>query len=322
MFFKTRRCLTVVFVLSLLIPMHIDKNGYAAGRPKIAFSSTRDGNSEIYVMDIDGHNHVRLTDDPAIDEDPSWSPDGKRIAFVSRRSGVRQIHVMDSDGQNVIRLTNEAINREPAWSPDGKKIAYTRSKGGYQIWVMDANGQNQIELNQIGSNSHPAWSPDGKRIAFVSYRHGGTGIYVMDENGKNEHRLTPDRQFTANPSWSRDGNWIAYGAIDEEHTFQIFAVRVDGSGLPKRLTPDPPHKTRPAWSPDGDTIAYTSWNAVLNHGTIHLMTTEGEHVKKLSEVHGGSDTDPDWFAPVGWSVSPAATLLTTWGKIKGPTSGR
>ena len=95
MFFKVRRCLTVALVLSMLISMHIVKSGYAAGRPKIAFSSTRHGDSEIYVMDSDGRNHVRLTDDPANDSEPSWSPDGKRIAFVSRRSGVSQIYVME-----------------------------------------------------------------------------------------------------------------------------------------------------------------------------------------------------------------------------------
>ena len=81
-----------------------------------------------------------------------------------------------------------------------------------------------------------------------------------------------------------------------------------------------PNKRSPAWSPDGDTIAYTSWDALFDRTTIHLMTAEGEHLKQLSEEHDGSDTDPDWFAPVGWSVSPAANFVTIWGKIKKPTS--
>ena len=144
MSFTARRFLTTMLVVSVLIQMQFAKSGYAAGRPKIAFSSTRDGNSEIYVMDIDGRNHVRLTYDPGMDEDPSWSPDGERIAFVSRRSGVRQIYVMDSDGQNLVRLTEESVNSEPTWSPDGKKIACTRSKGGFQLWVMDADGPSIV----------------------------------------------------------------------------------------------------------------------------------------------------------------------------------
>ena len=142
-------------------------------------------------MDSDGGNHVRLTIDPAIDYDPSWSPNGDRIAFVSNRDhGYDRIYVMDSDGGNVTRLMKDSINRCPAWSPDGRKIASTRNT---QVYVMDTDGQNLVQLTYIGYNRHPAWSPNGKRIAFVSSRDGGAEIYVMDENGNNQERLTPER---------------------------------------------------------------------------------------------------------------------------------
>ena len=276
-------------------------------------------------MDSDGGNPLRLTIDPARDYDPSWSPDGDRIAFVSNREkGVEQIYVMDSDGRKLMRLTKEATHQQPAWSPGGEKIAYVRNKGGRQVWVMDAVGGNQTQLTQIGKNEQPTWSPDGKRIAFVSYRHGGPAIYVMDENGNNEDQLTPVMNFTANPSWSPDGNWIAFEALDEENSFQIYVVRADGVPRLERLTRNRPFKLQPAWSPDGNTIAYTSWSILFdrNRKTINLMTAEGEHLKQLSDEHDGNDADPDWFAPVGWSVSPAANFITMWGEIKKPTSGR
>ncbi len=85
----------------------------------------------------------------------------------------------------------------------------------------------------------------------------------------------------------------------------------------ERLTHNPPHKKYPAWSPDGDTIAYCSWD--VHTPPIHLMTADGIHLKQLTELHGGKDTDPDWFSPVGRSVSPAANFVTIWGRIKEPT---
>ena len=321
MSFEARRCLTAVFVLSLLILMHIAQIGYAAERPKIAFSSTRDGNSEIYVMDSDGRNQVRLTDDPANDLDPSWSPDGERIAFVSNRErGQEQIYVMDSDGGNPMRLTNDSTHQEPAWSPNGDKIAYVRNRGGRQIWIMDADGGNQTQLTEVGKNRNPAWSPDGGRIAFRSLKNGAAGLFVMEKNGSNPKRLAPDRNITSNPAWSPDGQRIAY---DESLGFwpsSIYVVESDGGGQPESLTDNLTNKWGPTWSPDGDMIAYVQ-EVPNNRTTIHLMTAEGKYLKQLSAAHVGDDT-PDWYAPVGWSVSPAANFVTIWGEIKIPTAGR
>ena len=88
MSFKTRRLFAAALVISLLIQMLIAENGYASRRTKIAFTSSRDGNYEIYVMDDDGSNQRRVTVNPASDRHPAWSPDGKKIAFVSNRNNV------------------------------------------------------------------------------------------------------------------------------------------------------------------------------------------------------------------------------------------
>ena len=319
--FSARRFLTAVLTLSLPIQPQISVDGYAAPQAKIVFSSTRDWNGEIYVMDGDGRDHVRLTDDLAIDSNPAWSPDGKRIVFVSRRhGGVDQIYVMDSDGGNLKQLTKDFNCSEPAWSPDGTKIAFTRSEAGRQVWVMDADGGNQTRLTHAGQNIQPAWSPDGKRIAIASSRFGG-GIVVMDEYGNNREIITRGVWSHYNPSWSPDGQWIAHDFWHKGTIFQISVVRTDGSRHSRMLTRKGPQKRYPAWSPDGHTIAYVQ-EAPNGKMTIHSMTAGGRYIEQLSEVHEGDDSDPDWFDPRAWSVPRDTGVVTTWGKIKEPIPER
>ncbi len=319
MVFKARRYLAAAVVVSLFIQMHIATMGYSAAPAKIVFTSMRDGNYEIYVMDSNGGNQVNLTNDPAVDWSPTWSPDGDRIAFVSSRRTYSHIYAMDSDGRNLIQLTKESNDSDPAWSPDGAKIAFTRPiEGKNQVWVMDADGGNPVQLTHIGSNQFPAWSPSGNRLAFVTWkRHRGTEIYLIDRNGNNEQRLTQDLATKTIPSWSPDGQLIAYSGLRNE-VFQIYTVKTDGSGLAERLTHHLPNKSSPAWSPDGGMISYTSWSSGVP-ATIHLMTPDGQHLKQLSEERG-YDFESDWFDPVGPRVFPAAKYATIWGAVKQPTS--
>ena len=127
----------------------------------ILFTSNRDGNEEIYVMNADGSNQTRITNNHSIDSLAEWSPDGSKITFYSDRDGNNEIYSMNADGSNQTRLTNNsADDRYSIWSPDGSKIAFTSNRdGNYEIYVMNADGTNPIRLtNNSADDENPSWS--------------------------------------------------------------------------------------------------------------------------------------------------------------------
>jgi TolB protein len=170
----------------------------------ISFSSSKDGNSEIFVINIYGKRFKKLTSSFGINVSPVFSPDGSRIAFVSDRGGSPQIYIMDSDGRGLKRLTFEgSYNTSPSWSPDDKWIAYTGRKiGKNQIFMVKSDGTDLRQLTHSGNNESPSFSPDGLFLAFDSDRDGKRGIYLMRINGEGQKRITPTNIKAMSPKWS------------------------------------------------------------------------------------------------------------------------
>ena len=259
----------------------------------ITFQSNRDGNDEIYVMNGDGSGLINLTNNPADDSAPFWSPDGKSIAFQSSRNGNSEVYVMSADGSNPTRLTNNpSDDAVDGWSPDGKRILFhTARDGNYEIYVMNADGSNQTNLtNSPADDEIPDWSPDGTKIAFTSDRDGNPEIYVMNADGSDPSRVTNSPGEDLFPYWSPDGTSIAFYSHRDGNS-ELYRMNVDGSNQ-VNLSNNPADDAPPAsWSQDSTKIIFGSDRD--NNRDIYVMNADGSDVIRLTD-NPADDVSPDW----------------------------
>ena len=170
---------------------------------EVVITLSKDGNSELYVIDRKGKIKRRLTQLPSIEVSGTWSPTGREIAFVSDRSGQPQIYIMDSEGFGVTRLTYEGkYNDSPRFSPKGDVVVFVSrgEDGKFQVCTIDVTGQNFIRLDQTGSNENPHWSPDGWHLVFCKYQGKTNDLYIMDRYSQKIKKITSDGK-SSNPAW-------------------------------------------------------------------------------------------------------------------------
>lgn len=167
----------------------------------IALTLSKDGNSEIYLVDTGGNVKARLTTNAAIDGSPSWSPAGNQLAFVSNRAGGPQIFRMTSAGGGASRISKKGdYNQTPDWSPgEGELaswVAYAGREGSnFDVFAVNVKSGQVKRITQGGGRAtDPTYAPDGRLIAFSSSR---GGIVLANDDGNNQTTVmkagtTPD----------------------------------------------------------------------------------------------------------------------------------
>lgn len=253
---------------------------------RFAFAASRTGNSEIYSMKPDGSGLIQLTDDPAADGLPAWSPDGTSIVFTRTEAGGSSIWTMDADGSAARRL---AEGETPKWSPDGDRIVYAADG---TISVIGTDGSAPEAVVSEGTQglryvTSPAWLGDDTHIVFIGSRGDGLGsdVYSVGVDGDGLEKLTATTAEEAAPHTSPDGRRVAYFT----HSTCICVMDADGSAAAE-LAKWTGKGASLTWSPDGEWIAIAGGA----HGPAFVEVVRADGSARIRITEAGDFADITW----------------------------
>ena len=302
----------------------------APATAKIVFSGNREllENRDIYLMNTDGQGVVNLTNHPADDVLPVFSPTGEQILFCSDRdrfSFSYDLYLMNADGSDVRRVFPKSQERiTPTWAPDGKQIAYVRVKLGVaSLHIAPVDGKKEARVT-IGIM--PVWSPDGREIAFLNrqLKHPRYITVLNVRTSRAKFFFPPDAPgWLRHPAWSPDGNKLAFTwmrvepEIENVNKEALYIVNRDGTGLHQLIDEEGPPVNRPVWSPAGDELLYQRPDEDFKHVHIFKMSVVGGLPTQLTDLTVWNSLG-DWFDPAyALPISPQPQLLTTtWAEVK------
>ena len=311
--------LSIVLVFTGVYPVFAT----APKTEKIAFTSNRDGNNEIYIMDPDGTGQTNLTQHGASDVQPAWSPTGAQILFVSNRDGKPDLYLMDADGKNVQKVFDDlTVRTAPAWSPDGERISYCLTATARELYIAFLDTKIEKRITPVGtSDGYSDWSSDGTKIVYdAPLKQGATSsrIHVLNlTTGQQEVLLGEVVLTTMNaPAWSPSGDKIVFTWFEGGNS-AIYVMNNDGNDPERIVRPLAGFSTaHPIWSPNGKALVYERYELGNNNRHIYTVDLNGGEPEKRTRQ--GVNFFADWFDPeFALPVAPRPHLLTTvWGKMK------
>ncbi len=262
------------------------------------FSSDRDGNSEIYALNLANLAPARLTNNTAQDMQPALAPDSIQVAYVTNQDGNNEVYLTGVNGGVPLNLTqNAADDQQPAWSPDGNWIVFTTNRDGNQeIYIMRRDGSELRNLtNNPASDFAPTWysvgSPLGVQdwIAFTTTRDGNQEVYKVKPDGTGLTNLTQNPANDNFPAGVTGGAILTF-VSDRNGNWEIYTM-TDTGGSQTNITSNPAQDTDPAFNPGGNWIAFsTDRDGNLE---IYFVATNGGTAFNLTR-NPSQDRYPDW----------------------------
>lgn len=260
---------------------------------RLAFTRGSSDRRDLYCIDYDGANLLRLTANRTLNLFPAWSPDGSQLAFMSYREGQQGNYLLDTSTGRV-RVLSETVgsNLGPSWHPDGTEIIVSLSKTGqHEIYRLNMAGRILRRLTiSPAIEVSPEWSPTGNDVVFTSDRSGSPQLYIMGADGSGRHRLTFEGRYNDSAAWSPNGDNIVYACREKELT-QI--VMIKATGEDRQVLTDRSWRNceDPRWAPDGRHIVFASDKSGVFK--LYVMDVLERSVRQLT-FGDEPDTTPDW----------------------------